>query len=433
MLQATALRAQALPHAQAPIVICHEAHRFIVAEQLRQVDIVPQALILEPCSRNTAPALAIASLLAEKNDGDLLLVLPADHAIPDETAFSNTIRRGVNAAEQGHFVLFGIHPTHPETGYGYIKAGPMIDENVNQVLEFVEKPPQNLAQHYLETGAYDWNSGLFLLRARDYLSELQRFHPNLYTCCQAAWQQTTRDLDFWRLDPETFAQCPSDSIDYAVMERTKRTVLVRTAMPWSDVGTWSALWALGEKDAQNNLLRGEVVALNSHGNYIHSTHRLVAISGIDDLIVVETADSIMITPRDQAQTVKSLVALLEQQGRTEPHRHQKIYRPWGWYAAIETGDRFQVKRIVVHAGAQLSLQMHYHRAEHWVVVRGTARVTRGDESFLLTENQSTYIPLGVPHRLENPGKIDLEIIEIQSGSYLDEDDIVRFADNYGRT
>lgn len=433
LLQNTILRVAAVPGIAPPIVVCNEAHRFLVAEQLRVIDSPPAAVLLEPVGRNTAPATAAAALhaLAQGGSDPLLLVLPADHIIVDAGGFRQAVERVARYAEAGRLITFGIVPEAPETGYGYIKTGAAEGE-VYRVERFVEKPDAVTAQTYVASGAYYWNSGMFMFRASRFLEELERFAPAIASACRQAHQTAGADLDFLRLDKTAFAACPSDSIDYAVMEKTHNAVVMPVDVGWSDVGAWSALWSVADRDEHGNKMSGDVLAVDTRGSYVRAESRLVATLGIDNLVVVETADAVLVAHKDRVQEVKTLVKGLKAQDRAEAQNHRKVYRPWGSYDCIDQELRFQVKRITVKPGASLSLQMHHHRAEHWTVVRGTARVTRGDETFLLTENQSAYIPLGTRHRLENPGKIPLELIEVQSGSYLGEDDIVRFDDVYGR-
>ncbi|MCP5425904.1 MAG: mannose-1-phosphate guanylyltransferase/mannose-6-phosphate isomerase [Gammaproteobacteria bacterium] len=432
LLQNTVLRAQHLPGATAPVVVCNETHRFLVAEQLHSLALSPAAIILEPVGRNTAPAVAVAALHSlEQGEDPLLLVLPADHVITEQDAFCNTVTAVLGHAEAGKLITFGIVPRSPETGYGYIKAGPA-DGTVSPVERFVEKPDQDTARQYVASGHYYWNSGMFLFRASRFLEELELFSPAILAACRQAYATHQRDLDFLRLERDAFTTCPSDSIDYAIMEKTADAVVKPLDVAWSDIGSWSALWEVGEHDANGNSLRGDVVTLATRDSYVYSSDRLVATLGVDDLIVIETSDAVLVAHKSQVQDVKQIVTRLQEEQRPEYRTHRKVYRPWGSYDSIDTAARFQVKHITVNPGASLSLQMHHHRAEHWTVVRGTARVTRGDEVFLLSENQSTYIPVGTLHRLENPGKIPLELIEVQSGSYLEEDDIVRFDDAYGR-
>jgi mannose-1-phosphate guanylyltransferase/mannose-6-phosphate isomerase len=439
MLQQTALRLSGLA-VSAPVVVCNEAHRFLVAEQLRQLKIESRATVLEPAGRNTAPAIALAALAALKmSAGDssgqdpALLVLPADHVIRDVPAFQQAVRVALAAVEQGKLATFGIVPNTPETGYGYIQRGAASGiSGVHQIARFVEKPPLERAQEFLKSGDYFWNSGMFMFRASRYLQELERFAPEIAKVCRSAFDSARSDLDFIRVDAKIFAQCPSDSIDYAVMEKTSDAVVVPLDAGWSDVGSWAALHEASDSDAHGNVSRGDVISEDSTGCYFYSESRLVAAVGLADHVVVETKDAVLVAPKSRVQDVKKLVARLKEAGRYEHSLHREVFRPWGSYDSIENGDRFQVKRLKVKPGATLSLQMHHHRAEHWIVVSGTARITRGEEVFLLEENQSTYIPLGVKHRIENPGMIPLHIIEVQSGSYLGEDDIVRFDDRYGR-
>ncbi|MEA9550810.1 mannose-1-phosphate guanylyltransferase/mannose-6-phosphate isomerase [Xanthomonas campestris] len=430
MLQATWLRSAPVA-AHAPIVVANEEHRFMAAEQLQQLGVKPSAILLEPKGRNTAPAIAVAALEATRNSGDpLLLVLPSDHVIRDEAAFQAAVTVAAAAAEQGKLVTFGIKPTAPETGYGYIKAG--VGTGATAVERFVEKPDLATAQGYLASGEYYWNSGMFLFRASRYLEELRKFQPAIADACQKAWEGGKRDADFTRLDKDAFASSPSDSIDYAVMEKTADAVVVPLDAGWNDVGSWSSLLDVSEQDGQGNAHHGDVIQLDCKNTYAYGS-RLIAMVGLENVVVVETDDAVLVGHRDRIQEVKEVVSQIKSAGRSEATWHRKVYRPWGAYDSIDMGQRFQVKRITVKPGATLSLQMHHHRAEHWIVVSGTAEVTRGEEVLLLTENQSTYIPLGVTHRLKNPGKLPLELIEVQSGSYLGEDDIVRFEDTYGRT
>jgi mannose-1-phosphate guanylyltransferase/mannose-6-phosphate isomerase len=441
MLQQTALRLSGLA-ATAPVVVCNEAHRFLVAEQLRQMRIEPRAVVLEPFGRNTAPAIALAALAALKmsaadpDAGDPeLLVLPADHVIRDVAAFQKAVRVALPAAQQGKFVTFGIVPSAPETGYGYIQrgAGTPGDAGVYEIARFVEKPSLDRAQEFLKSGDYLWNSGMFLFRAGRYLEELERLAPQIARVSRHAFESAKADLDFIRIDAKTFENCPSDSIDYAVMEKTTAAVVVPLDAGWSDVGSWSALHdASRATDGHGNVSHGDVIAEDSDNCYLYSESRLVATIGLSNHVVVETKDAVLVAPKNRVQDVKKLVSRLKEAGRYEHSLHREVFRPWGSYDSIENGERFQVKRLKVKPGATLSLQMHHHRAEHWIVVSGTARITRGSEVFLLEENQSTYIPIGVQHRIENPGMIPLHIIEVQSGSYLGEDDIVRFDDRYGR-
>ncbi len=430
MLQATWRRVAPLA-SSAPIVVANEAHRFMVAEQLRQAGSAPSAILLEPEGRNTAPAIAVAALEAQRSGGDpLLLVLPSDHVISDVEAFRASVRAAQTAAEEGRLVTFGIVPTGPETGYGYIRAED--GEGVRAVARFVEKPNAATAEAYLASGDYFWNSGMFLFRASAFLAELEKYGPQMLAACRAALDLAKRDEDFVRLDKVAFASSESDSIDYAVMERTARAAVLPIDVGWNDVGSWSALWEVAEQDGNGNAHHGDVIARNCRNTLAWGDGRLVALLGLEDVVVVDTADAVLVAHKDHVQDVKAIVSELKAKGRAEPTLHRKVYRPWGSYDSIDMGERFQVKRITVKPGASLSLQMHHHRAEHWIVVSGTGRITRDDEVVILSENQSTYIPLGVKHRLENPGRLPLELIEVQSGSYLGEDDIVRFEDVYGR-
>ena len=430
MVQATWRRVAPLAGV-APIVVANEEHRFLVAEQLRQIGAPTPAIVLEPVGRNTAPAIAAAALQAmSTGDDPLLLVLPSDHVVRNEAGFRDAVSAACAAAEAGALVTFGIVPDAPETGFGYIQAE--TGEGVRRVLRFVEKPDAATAQSYLDAGGYYWNSGMFLFRASRYLEELGKFQPDIVASVTAAFAAAKRDGDFIRLDKEAFAASPSDSIDYAVMEKTADAKVLPVDIGWNDVGSWSALWEVAERDGDGNAHRGDVIAVDSRNTYAYA-QRLVALVGLDDIVVVETDDAVLVAHKDRVQEVKQVVAQLKESQRSQAVLHRKVYRPWGAYDSIDTGERFQVKRITVKPGGVLSLQMHHHRAEHWIVVSGTARVTRGEETLLLSENQSTYIPLGVTHRLENPGMVPLELIEVQSGSYLGEDDIVRFEDMYGRS
>ena len=431
MLQQTLQRLDGLERLIAPLIVCNEEHRFLVAEQLRQIGITPAAILLEPVGRNTAPAITVAALQSVAAGADpLLLVLPADHIIPDIVSLQQAIRTAAAGGAAGHLVTFGIVPTAPETGYGYIRANG--GGKFLAVQEFVEKPDQQTAAAYLASGDYFWNSGMFLFRASRYLQELERFAPDILSACTAALTAGNRDRDFFRLDAGAFAACRSESIDYAIMEKTDAAVVVPLAAGWNDLGSWSSLWEVSSKDAAANAIHGDVSVIDSHNSFLYAESRFLAAIGVDDLIVVETADAVLVAKRDQAQLVKEIVANLKRKGRSEALLHRKVHRPWGCYEGIDVADRYQVKHITVNPGASLSMQLHHHRAEHWIVVKGTARVTCDAKEIVLSENQSTYIPLGVMHRLENPGKIPLEMIEVQSGSYLGEDDIVRIEDQYGR-
>jgi len=448
MLQDTVLRLDGVSGLAPAMVICNENHRFMVAEQMRQVNQSGGGIVLEPVGRNTAPAIAVAALLAQAGGQDpVLLVLPADHVIADAMSLRMGIEEGANLARQGKMVTFGIVPDKPETGYGYIRAdrsrplsqiSPGKDSpghpqvSAFAVSAFVEKPDRATAEKYVTSGEYFWNSGMFIFQASSYLDELERYAPEIVSCCRLAVERGQKDLDFLRLDSEAFSDCPSDSIDYAVMEKTESTAVIPLEAGWSDVGSWSALWEVGEHDGHGNILKGDVLVENVKDSYIHASQRLVAAVGVEDHIIVETGDAVLVAHKSSVQDVKKIVEQLKNQARNEALLHRRVNRPWGTYECIDQSERYQVKHITVNPGATLSLQMHHHRAEHWIVVRGTARVTKGDETILLSENQSTYIPLGVTHRLENVGKIPLELIEVQSGSYLGEDDIVRFEDSYGR-
>ena len=432
MLQNTVARLQGIVESSAPLVIANEEHRFLVAEQLRQVNIQPSGILLEPVGRNTAPAVALAALKARSSGSDpVLLVLAADHVIQDESAFHNAVNSALPAAHDNKLVTFGIVPTHPETDYGYIRAGKAQGACAN-VEQFVEKPDLSTAEQYLGSGEYYWNSGMFMFKTSRYLEELKAHRPDILAACEQALAVEHPDLDFIRLDEAAFKACPEDSIDYAVMEKTSDAVVVPLDAGWSDVGSWSSLWDISEKDQQGNASQGDVVLHDTRNTYVRSEHKLIATVGVDDLVITESDDAILVARSDRVQDVKKVVEQLKEEGRVEAKLHRKVYRPWGCYDSIDMGDRFQVKRITVKPGARLSLQKHYHRAEHWVVVKGTAKVFNGDKEILLTENQSTYIPIGAVHRLENPGKFELELIEVQSGGYLGEDDIVRLEDTYGR-
>ncbi len=434
MIQETALRVADPALFSAPLVICNEEHRFVIAEQLRET-VPPAGILLEPFGRNTAAAVAVAALWVTARDPDgLMLVLPADHLIRDLPAFLGTVRTAIPAAAAGRLVTFGITPTAPETGYGYIRRGTPLEAlpGAFKVAAFVEKPSLERARAYLESGEYLWNSGMFLFPAARVLAELERFEPAVVAACRRALSGAANDLDFCRLDAAAFAEAPSTSIDYAVMERTDDAVVVPGAMGWTDVGAWSALWEVGAKDEHGNVSIGDVITRDARGCYIRSEGMLTAAVGLENTVIVVTDDAVMVAARDKAGEIKGVVEELKRRGRPEPIDHRKVHRPWGFYRSLHIGDRFQVKRLTVNPGAKLSLQLHYHRAEHWVVVNGTALVTRGEEQVLLRENESIFIPIGTPHRLENPGRLPLNLIEIQSGAYLGEDDIVRLGDTYGR-
>ena len=433
MLQETVDRLLAFDTArltiEAPLVVCNEEHRFMVAEQLRAMAVQPSAIVLEPFGRNTAPAIALAALV---QPDAILLVLPADHVIKNIEAFEEAVALAEVQALNDKLVTFGIVPTAPETGYGYVKSGVSVDQTVHRVEQFVEKPDLATAERYLASGDYLWNSGMFMFKASRYLEELEKFNPAMVAACRQALAGESKDLDFTRLDVSAFEACPDDSIDYAVMEKTQDAVVVPLDAQWSDVGSWSALWEVSAKDKDGNVVKGDALTKDTRGCYIQAEHKLISTIGLEDTVVVETDDAIMVASKDRVQEVKAIVSQLKSAQRSECDLHRKVYRPWGYYDSIDAGERFQVKRIVVNPGAKLSLQMHHHRAEHWIVVQGTAEVRCGDKTMLLSENQSTYIPLGEVHQLANPGKFPLEIIEVQSGSYLGEDDIVRLEDVYGR-
>ena len=428
MLQQTVERLADLPTSES-ITICNEEHRFFVAEQLREIDALGK-IILEPVGRNTAPAIALAALAEEEND-PLLLVLAADHVIADQQAFNSAVMKAVPLAEDGKLVTFGIVPTEPHTGYGYIEAGNAV-ACAFEVSSFKEKPDADTATKYMDGGRYYWNSGMFLFKASSYLKKLHAFRPDIFEACEHAMMRVVSDLDFVRVDEKTFVNCPSESIDYAVMEKTNDAVVVPMTAGWSDIGSWSSLWDVSDKDEAGNASSGDTVLLNTTNSFVRSDDKLVALIGIDDVVVVSTKDATLVAHKDSAQDAKLIAADLKKDGRSEWELHREVLRPWGKYDSIDHGERYQVKRITVKPGAKLSVQMHHHRAEHWVVVSGSAKVTIGEETTLLCENQSTYIPIGAVHALENPGNVPLEIIEIQSGSYLGEDDIVRLEDIYGR-
>jgi len=430
MVQETVLRLQGIKDLQPPIGVCNEDHRFMMAEQLREINSHPSAIILEPVGKNTAPAVALAALAADPDD--VLLILPADHVISNVPVFQKAVKKANTLAKKGYLVTFGIVPNSPETGYGYIKAGDPLDKNSFSVAAFVEKPEQKQAKKYIDNGSYYWNSGMFAFKAGTFLEELEKFQPDILAICKKSLDQSERDMDFVRLNKEVFLQCPDDSVDYAVMEKTDHAVVIPLDADWNDIGSWSALWDIADKDEQGNAMCGDILALDTKNSYLHSCNKLITTVGIDNIVVVETEDAIMVVSKDRVQDVKTIVDHLKAENRTESDIHKKVYRPWGYYHSVDNGDRHQAKRIVVNPGAKLSLQKHHHRAEHWVVVKGTATVTKGDQKILLSENESTYIPLGVTHCLENPGVVPLEIIEVQSGGYLGEDDIVRFDDVYGR-
>lgn len=431
MFQQTLMRLDGVTDLAPPIIVCSNEHRFMVAEQLNELEVESPTIILEPVGRDTAPALAIAALQAlASGDDPTLLVLAADHVIKDISAFHKAIEQAKQQAENGYLVTFGIVPTGPNTGYGYIQA--QEKDIISKVEAFVEKPDLSTAEEYVASGNYYWNSGMFMFKASLLVAELEKYSPAILRACREALSHAQPDLDFIRLDKAIFESCDSISIDYAVMEKTDKAMVVPLGAGWNDVGSWSSLWECGTQSTDNNVTHGDVILDEVSNSYIHSENRLVTVLGLDNVVVVETADAVMVASKEKTQDVKSIVQSLNETGRNEAENHRLCYRPWGYYDSIDTGQRFQVKRISVKPGASLSLQMHHHRAEHWIVVSGTAQVSCNDKIILLTENESTYIPLGTKHRLHNPGQIPLEIIEVQSGSYLGEDDIIRFDDNYQR-
>ena len=428
MLQSTMKRLECLDISSS-VTICNEEHRFFVAEQLREINKLG-SILLEPIGRNTAPAIALAAFTAD--DDPLLLVLAADHVIQDEAAFTNAINEAVPLAESGKLVTFGVVPNEAHTGYGYIKMGRQVESGF-VVDKFVEKPSNEVAHQYIESKGYLWNSGMFLFKASRYLEELKKFRPDIYEACSASIVGMVSDLDFLRVNEDKFKACPSESIDYAVMEKTADAVVVPMDAGWCDIGSWSSLWDISDKDGNGNASQGDVLLHNSSDCYVRADKKLVAAVGLKDLVIVDTKDALMVAHKDSVQDAKIIAQQLKKESRSEWKLHREVHRPWGKYDSIDHGERYQVKRITVKPGAKLSVQMHHHRAEHWVVVSGSAKVTNGEKIFLLSENESTYIPIGVIHALENPGKVDLELIEVQSGSYLGEDDIVRFDDRYGRS
>ena len=435
MLQQTLARLSGIEH-QAPLLICNEEHRFIAAEQLRLGGFKHSGIILEPVGRNTAPAIALAALHALKNvsadEEPILLVLAADHLIENVEAFQTTVAKALPYAQDNQLVTFGIVPTAPETGYGYIKAGDAVGDAFF-VDQFVEKPDLDVAKSYLKNGEYFWNSGMFLFKASCYIEELKKFRPDILKACEQAMITTESDMDFIRVSKSEFELCPDDSVDYAVMEKSKAVKMVPMDAGWSDVGSWSALWEVSHKDKDQNYIKGDVVTFDTKNSYIHSESKFISTVGVDNLVIIETKDAVLVARKDKVQNVKDVVNYLKKSGRTEHKIHREVFRPWGKYDSIDFGERDQVKRITVKPSEKLSIQMHHHRSEHWIVVSGTAKVTNGDKTFLVSENESTYIPLGTIHALENPGKIALEMIEVQTGGYLGEDDIVRFEDRYGRS
>ena len=429
----------------APIIVCNEVHRFLVADQAKEIDKVLQSIILEPVGRNTAPALTVvAQALLDKGEDAVMVMMPADHIISELTHFQNTIKAGYQMAEQGYLITFGIKPEHAETGYGYIQCGEKLDElelyginSIHKIQGFKEKPEAQLAQEYLDSGNYLWNSGIFMMKASVWCREIERFQADIYSACLQAYEKGKVDKEFYRLDKDAFTRCRSDSIDYAVMEKLTSedatlSAVVALDAGWSDIGAWSAVWELGEQDKDGNVIDGDVIQLGTSNSLLKSEHRLVAVLGCDNLIVVETADVVMVASKDKAQEVKEIISTLKARQREEWLTHRRVFRPWGYYETVDTGEHFQVKRITVNPGKKLSLQLHHKRAEHWIVVKGTATVTKGEEVFSLNKNESTYIPIEVKHRLENATDQPLEIIEVQSGSYLGEDDIERFEDDFGR-
>jgi len=431
LLQQTVLRLDGMEDVAPPLLVCNEEHRFLIAEQLRQIGKTPADMILEPVGRNTAPALTLAVLALLKhatNNNVLMLIMPADHVIRNVKEFHAAVREGAALAQKGSLVTFGIVPTAAETGYGYIKKG-----DGHRVSAFVEKPDLETASRYISSGDYFWNSGMFMMLASVWMAELKKFQPAMLDACKSSYDQGRRDSDFYRVNSRIFGNCQSKSIDYAVMEATDKAAIVALDAGWSDIGAWSSLLQASKRDDQGNFVQGDTYLQNTRNSLLISQHRLLAAVGLDEIIVVETSDAVLVAHKSHAQDVKEVVNRLKTEKRSEYQSHRRVYRPWGYYESVDAGQRFQVKRLMVKPGASLSLQMHHHRAEHWVVVKGTARVTRGEEVFMLTENQSTYIPLGTKHRLENPGNIPLEIVEVQSGGYLGEDDIVRFEDKYNRT
>lgn len=434
LLANTLRRAMQLPDAEPPIVICREEHRFLVAEQMRETGITQPNIMLEPVGRDTAPAVAAAvmDVVAGRNADVHVMVMPSDHAIANIDAMRQVIEQGIKAADHGFLVTFGIVPDGPKTGYGYIRAGEQLFDGVRRAAEFVEKPDLETAQRYVDSGDYAWNSGMFLFRAGEFLKDLEEYAPDVHKAVADAHANASREDVFLKLGHNAFNACPSISVDYAVMEKAHNVAVVPMSVGWNDIGSWSAISEVRDKDEQGNVLRGDTLTVDTRDSVVWSEGRLVATLGVSNAVVVETADAVLVADRSRAQNIKQLVSSLADRERDEAHDHLKVFRPWGSYETIAISDRFQVKRIIVEPHGRLSLQLHHHRAEHWIVVSGTARVTRGDDAFILTEDQSTYIPLGMKHRLENPGSIPLHLIEVQSGSYLGEDDIVRFDDQYGR-
>jgi mannose-1-phosphate guanylyltransferase/mannose-6-phosphate isomerase len=432
LFQETALRVRPMEGCAPPIVVCNDEQRFLAADQLREIGIEAAPMILEPVGRNTAPAIAVAALAAQERDAQaLLLVLPSDHTLTKPDVFRRDAAMALRLAQQGFLATFGIVPAAPETGFGYIERGAAVD-SAFRVASFREKPDRGTAESFVASGRFLWNSGMFAFSAAKYLDELGRLRPEMLAAAAASYTKSVRDLDFVRLDREAFAKCPSDSIDYAVMEKTADAVVVPADPGWSDVGTWQALWSISPQDTAGNVSTGDVHLHDARGCYVRAEKRHVAAIGVEDLVIVDTEDALLVIPKDRSQDVKEAVTYLDRKSRTEHVSHTRVHRPWGYYESVDSGQRFQVKRIMVNPGAALSLQMHHHRAEHWIVVSGTAKVTRGDAEILISENESTYIPIGMKHRLENPGKLPLHLVEVQSGGYLGEDDIVRFDDRYKR-
>lgn len=434
LFQKTLLRLKGI-HFGNPVIVCNEEHRFLIAEQALKVKQTLTSIMLEPAARNTAPAIALAAfLLKDKgHQDDVMLALPSDHVIPNNKAFLDAVKIAHEAASKGKLVTFGIVPTHPETGYGYIKSSTQNNGDVFDVESFVEKPSEDLAKQYITNGNYYWNSGMFMFKVSTFLEELMTYEPEIYHACEEAVSLAKNDLDFCRVDKAAFENCPSNSIDYAVMEKTKNAVIIPLDAGWSDVGAWHAVWELLDKDTDGNAGHGDFVTHLSKNNYVHSGHRLVTLLGVENLMVIETSDAILVADKTKAQEVKKIVDYLKSKDRSEATTHRKVYRPWGAYDSVDNGQRFQVKHITVKPGEKLSLQLHHHRSEHWVIVSGTAKVRIGDETKMVSENESVYIPIGAVHSLENPGKLPLELIEVQTGSYFGEDDIIRLEDRYGRT
>jgi len=441
MLQETMTRLEGITEIAAPVVVCNEEHRFLVAQQMRDIGVAVDKIILEPIGRNTAPAICAAAEYIQGKDSDdktagddVMLILAADHVIQNKEVFHQVVESGYRVAQQGQLVTFGIVPHKAETGYGYIKRAEFFaqNENAHKVAQFVEKPDLDTARKYLDSGEYYWNSGMFMFKASSILQELEVLSADIYKSVKSAVLKGAKDLDFCRLEVDAFTASPSDSIDYAVMEKTDKAVVLPLDADWNDVGSWSALWEVKSRDTDGNVILGDVLKHDLSNSYVHAEERMVAAIGMDNCVIIETADAVLVADKSRSQDVKEIVNQLKNTRREEILSHQRVYRPWGSYETLEETERFKVKRIIVNQGAKLSLQMHHHRAEHWVVVKGTAKITCGDKEFVMTEDQSNYIPLGTQHRLENPGVIPLEIIEIQTGSYLGEDDIVRFDDTYGR-